>query len=165
MPVRVNIENVSRCDQVPDPTNMRRWLTAAINQHASRGEISVRLVGVEEAAEFNRRYRNQSGPTNVLSFVADIPEFVDSDLLGDLVVCAPLVNREALEQGKPAAAHWAHILVHGALHLLGYDHIQNTEALEMEALETQILGELGFAPPYAGDGGVLLAADNKAIPS
>ncbi len=165
MPVRVNIENVSRCDQVPDPTSMRRWLTAAISQHASRGEISVRLVGVEEAAEFNGRYRNQSGPTNVLSFVADIPEFVDSDLLGDLVVCAPLVNREALEQGKPAAAHWAHILVHGALHLLGYDHIQNTEALEMEALETQILGELGFAPPYAGDGGVLLAADNKAIPS
>ncbi len=164
MPVLVNIENVSRCDPVPDPADMRRWLTAAIRRQTTQGEISVRIVGLEEGTEFNNRYRKQSGPTNVLSFTADVPEFVGSDLLGDLVVCAPVINREAREQGKTAAAHWAHILVHGALHLLGYDHIENTEALEMEALETQILGELGFAPPYAGDSNAFFPADNGVIP-
>ncbi len=163
MPVLVNIENVSNSGQVPDPADMRRWLTVAVGQHATQAEINVRVVGIEEAAKFNARYRNQSGPTNVLSFAADLPEFVDSDLLGDLVVCAPVVNREACEQDKIADAHWAHILVHGALHLLGYNHIQNTEALVMEALETQILGELGFAPPYAEDYRALPPADTKAI--
>lgn len=165
MPVLVNIENVSNCNQVPDPADMRRWLTMAVGQHATQAEISVRIVGIEEAAEFNARYRNKSGPTNVLSFAADLPDFVASDLLGDLLVCAPVVNREACEQGKTADAHWAHILVHGALHLLGYNHIQNAEARVMEALETKILGELGFAPPYAEDGSASPLADNEALHS
>ncbi len=165
MPLLVNIDNASNCDQVPDPADIRRWLAGAVSPHAPDAEISVRVVGIDEAAQLNLRYRNKSGPTNILSFVADLPDCVDSALLGDLLVCAPVVNREALEQRKTADAHWAHILVHGALHLLGYNHIENTEALVMETLETQILGELGFAPPYAEDGGESPHVDNEVTHS
>jgi probable rRNA maturation factor len=99
-------------------------------------------------AQLNQHYRGKPGPTNVLSFPADLPESLQLPLLGDIVICAPVVAREAVEQGKPAAAHWAHMAVHGALHLLGYDHICETEATEMEDLETAILATLGFPCPY-----------------
>ena len=100
--------------------------------------------------QLNSAYRGKAGPTNVLSFPAEIPEGLDIPLLGDIVVCAPVVRREAVEQGKTESAHWAHMIVHGTLHLLGYDHIQNDEAEAMEALETTILAQLNYPCPYAG---------------
>src|SRR5690606_24067449 len=93
-------------------------------------------------------YRHQDKPTNVLSFPADIPAELNLPLLGDLVICAPVVEREAMEQRKTLEAHWAHMVVHGTLHLVGYDHITEPEAEEMESLETKILTGMGFPPPY-----------------
>lgn len=112
-------------------------------------EITLRLVSEAESAELNFSYRHKSGPTNVLSFPYDddfLPE--QTFYLGDLAICAPLVLKEAMQQEKSALAHWAHLTVHGLLHLLGYDHEQEVEALVMEALETQVLQQLGYADPY-----------------
>ena len=99
-------------------------------------------------AELNRMYRQKEGPTNVLSFSCDVPEGVPCQILGDLVICAPVVEREALEQNKSLEAHWAHLVVHGILHLLGFDHMEDTAAEEMEALEIKILQDLGYTNPY-----------------
>jgi probable rRNA maturation factor len=109
----------------------------------------VYIVDETESQELNFQYRKKNKPTNVLSFPADIPDEVGVPLLGDLVVCAPVVEREAKEQGKTLEAHWAHMLVHGTLHLLGYDHIEDDEANVMEALETRLITQLKFPAPYA----------------
>jgi probable rRNA maturation factor len=112
-------------------------------------ELSSRLVDEAESADLNQRYRGKTGPTNVLSFPFEPPPGTRGrKYLGDLAICAPVVAREAVEQGKDLEAHWAHLVVHGVLHLLGYDHLEEPEAQVMEALETRILGELGFPPPY-----------------
>jgi probable rRNA maturation factor len=108
----------------------------------------VRIVGEQESAELNEQYRHKSGPTNILSFPVDVPEGIELDLLGDLVICAPVVEKEALEQGKLLAHHWAHIIVHGVLHLLGYDHIDDDEAELMENKEIAILNKLHINNPY-----------------
>jgi len=111
--------------------------------------LSLRLVDEAESADFNQRYRGKVGPTNVLSFPFDPPPGGRGRCyLGDLVLCAPLVAREAAEQGKSPEAHWAHLVVHGVLHLLGHDHLDEAEAQAMEALETGILADLGYPPPY-----------------
>src|SRR5690606_41022267 len=143
-----DIDNASGSDEVPAPSAMRRWVEAALAGARDEAELAVRIVAEAESAALNSHYRHKEGPTNVLSFPADLPEAVDIPLLGDLVICAPVVAREAGEQDKSLDAHWAHMLVHGTLHLLGYDHIDDTEASEMEALETRILAGLGFPPPY-----------------
>lgn len=148
MNITVDIDNASGDDEVPDPSRMHRWVEAALVDHPGDAELAVRIVDEAESAGFNDHYRGKSGPTNVLSFPADLPEAVDIPLLGDLVICAPVVAREAREQGKDCDAHWAHMLVHGTLHLLGHDHIDTAEAEAMEALETRILTALGFPPPY-----------------
>lgn len=111
-------------------------------------EITLRIVSEAEMQDLNHRYRNVSRPTNVLSFSANLPPQLGLPLLGDIVVCAPLVAKEAREQGKPVQAHWAHLVVHGTLHLLGHDHVDDAEALRMEQLETVTLHKLGFADPY-----------------
>jgi probable rRNA maturation factor len=108
-------------------------------------------VDVAEMSTLNRDYRNKTGPTNVLSFRSDLPPGLDLPLLGDIVICAPVVATEAAQQGKPRQAHWAHLTVHGTLHLLGYDHLEDLEAEEMEALETRILASLNYPCPYEGD--------------
>ena len=116
-------------------------------------ELSLRLVDEVESADLNRRYRGKAGPTNVLSFPFEPPPGVRGrKYLGDLAICVPVVVREAAEQGKAPEAHWAHLVVHGVLHLLGYNHLDETEAQEMEALETRLLANLGFPPPYADEG-------------
>ena len=116
-------------------------------------ELSLRLVDEAESADLNQRYRGKAGPTNVLSFPFEPPPGIKGPrYLGDLVICVPVVVREAAEQGKATEAHWAHLVVHGVLHLLGYDHLDETEAQEMEALETRLLANLGFPPPYADEG-------------
>ena len=116
-------------------------------------ELSLRLVDEAESADLNQRYRGKAGPTNVLSFPFEPPPGIKGPrYLGDLVICVPVVAREAAEQGKAPEAHWAHLVVHGVLHLLGYDHLDEAEAQAMEALETRLLANLGFPPPYADEG-------------
>ncbi len=143
----IDVDNASGED-APEPASIRHWVSAALNERQPRAEIGVRIVNTDESADLNLRYRGKEGPTNVLSFAAEIPDFVQSSLLGDIVICATIVHTEANEQHKAFEAHWAHMLVHGTLHLLGYDHIKENDAATMEALETRILSELGFPPPY-----------------
>lgn len=138
----------SDCSDIPDAATMQYWVGVALAGHRDEAELSVYVVDEPEGAEFNLRYRNKPGATNVLSFPADLDLPEPLPLLGDLVICAPVVSREAREQGKSAAAHWCHMLVHGTLHLLGYDHQNDPEAERMEQLETELLASLGFAPPY-----------------
>lgn len=133
---------------LPDPSRFERWSGAAYLGKDASG-VCIVLVDEDESQALNSQYRGKRKPTNVLSFPMQLPEHVDERALGDLVICAPVVEREAKEQGKPAMAHWAHMVVHGMLHLQGYDHEVEAEALEMEALEIRILRDLGFDNPYA----------------
>jgi probable rRNA maturation factor len=143
----IDIENVSDNDDVPEPECIRRWASSALTQLAD-AELSIRIVNEEDITDLNSRYRDKHKTTNVLSFPADLPEEIDIPLLGDIIICASVVNQEALEQNKTAEAHWAHMTIHGVLHLMGYDHINDEEAEEMEALETRLLQQLGFPAPY-----------------
>ncbi|WP_343351001.1 rRNA maturation RNase YbeY [Pseudomonas sediminis] len=138
--------------QPPDETQLRRWCELALRQRTADSELTIRLVDEAEGRELNHTWRHRDYATNVLSFPAEIPDgILDIPLLGDLVICVPVVEREAAEQGKTPQAHWAHLVIHGCLHLLGYDHIEEDEALEMEELERQLLAELGHPDPYADD--------------
>ncbi|AQT59729.1 rRNA maturation RNase YbeY [Cellvibrio mixtus] len=149
MAYQIDIESNSQSQQIPALAELERWVSAALqSQKLEDAEVSLYIVDEDESQELNNQYRGKDYPTNVLSFPADIPEEVGVPLLGDLVVCAPVVEREAREQGKTLAAHWAHMLVHGSLHLLGFDHIDDGEAEEMEALETEIITGLGYPAPY-----------------
>ena len=136
---------------IPSPASFRLWVEAALRGAKRRKatELSIRIVGADEGRALNRDYRGKDYATNVLSFEAGLPPELKLPLIGDMVICAPVVAREAAEQGKRVRNHWAHLTVHGALHLLGYDHIVATEAEAMEALETRILAGLGIADPYA----------------
>lgn len=141
----------------PDDAAFRRWCELALRQRTADSEMTIRLVDEAEGRELNHTYRHKDYATNVLSFPADVPDdLLDIPLLGDLVICVPVVEREAAEQGKPLEAHWAHLVIHGCLHLLGYDHIDDDEAEEMEALERELLAELGHPDPYADDENELL---------
>lgn len=146
---QIDIESNSQSQHLPGEAQIAHWIRCALaSQQLAEGEVSVYIVDSDEGRELNREYRARDYATNVLSFPADIPPEVELPLLGDLVVCAPVVEREAQEQHKPLDAHWAHMLIHGSLHLLGYDHIEDGEAETMEALETQLLASLGYADPY-----------------
>ncbi|WP_336605349.1 rRNA maturation RNase YbeY [Stutzerimonas stutzeri] len=142
---------------VPDEAELRRWCELALHQRTADSELTIRLVDEAEGRELNRDYRDKDYATNVLSFPADVPDgpggvpMLDIPLLGDLVICVPVVEREATEQGKALQAHWAHLVIHGCLHLLGYDHLEDDEAEEMESLERQLLAELGHPDPYADE--------------
>jgi probable rRNA maturation factor len=146
--IELCLQNASSAATVPAVSDFERWLAVALESMAA-AILTIRIVDEAESAELNQRYRQKSGATNVLSFPADLPDEVELPLLGDLVICAPLVQSEALAQGKPVTAHWAHLVIHGSLHLLGYDHIEMAEAQEMESLETLLLQQLGFPDPYA----------------
>jgi probable rRNA maturation factor len=149
--VIVTVQNASRSAGVPARKELERWARSALAAEA-RGELTVRIVDEEESADLNSRYRRKKGATNVLSFPAEAPPAAAGrELLpfGDVVICAPVVEREAREQRKPPAAHWAHMVVHGALHLQGYDHEKEQDARIMEARERALLGELGFPDPYS----------------
>jgi probable rRNA maturation factor len=147
MKVELCLQNASAVQDIPDETEIRLWLQAAL-QFMPEAVLTIRVVDEDESAALNQQYRQKTGATNVLSFPADLPEEIELPLLGDLVICAPLVQTEARAQGKPERAHWAHLVIHGTLHLLGYDHIEEAEAEEMECLETRLLKRLGFADPY-----------------
>ncbi|UVE19791.1 rRNA maturation RNase YbeY [Pseudomonas sp. LS44] len=136
----------------PTISQFQQWCELALRQRSADSELTIRLVDEAEARELNSTYRHKDYATNVLSFPAEVPdELLDIPLLGDLVICVAVVEREAAEQGKTSEAHWAHLVIHGCLHLLGYDHIDEVEAEEMEALERQLLAELGHPDPYRDD--------------
>ena len=142
------------CEQesgLPTAEQIEQWATAAVQPKSDEVEMTVRIVDEAESNALNLNYRGKDRPTNVLSFPFECPDEVELPLLGDLVICRQVVEREAQEQDKPVMAHWAHMVVHGSLHLLGYDHIEDDEAEEMESLETQIMTGLDFADPYLSE--------------
>ncbi|MGY1424236.1 rRNA maturation RNase YbeY [Lysobacter sp. A289] len=133
---------------IPAAVSFRRWVAAALDGRIRQADLAIRLVDDKEGRAFNRHYRGKDYATNVLSFPADLPEGVTLPLLGDLLICVPVVVREAREQGKRLNEHYAHLTVHGALHLLGWDHEDEREAECMEQLEREILATLGISDPY-----------------
>lgn len=147
--VELDVQYASEAPSLPSEADLERWALAALQTERAFVELTIRIVDEAESQALNREYRRRDRPTNVLSFPFEAPPGAVSDLLGDLVICAPVVAREASEQGKPLAAHWAHMVVHGVMHLLGYDHERDEEAEHMEALESDRLAALGIADPYA----------------
>ncbi|MCR4301105.1 MAG: rRNA maturation RNase YbeY, partial [Sulfuricaulis sp.] len=149
MKLKLSVQYGTHRAGLPATSTIRCWAHAALRGMIHpRLALGVRIVGAAESAALNRRFRRRRGPTNVLSFPFDPPSGLRSDLLGDLVICAPVVRREAREQDKLLRAHWAHMVVHGILHLRGYDHRKRNDATLMEKKEIRILGELGFPNPY-----------------
>ena len=135
-------------ENLPSEEQLTEWVTAALKGRLDTAELSIRIVSPEESRALNHQYRGKDSATNVLSFPFEMPEGIELDLLGDLVVCATVVAREAEEQNKPLFNHWCHMVIHGVLHLLGFDHINNEEAEEMEQLEREILANLNIPDPY-----------------
>lgn len=149
MNAKIDVQVASNTGELPSLDQFEAWARAVLADSGGSAELTVRLVDERESAELNHTYRNRSGPTNVLSFPFEAPAGIDLPLIGDVVICAPVVRREADEQNKSSSAHFAHMVVHGALHLLGYDHKNSSEAERMEAKERRILATLGFPDPYA----------------
>ena len=150
--IELDLQLATEAGDLPAEAQLRRWVELALRQRTADSELTIRLVDAEEGQELNRTYRYKDYATNVLSFPAEVPDgLLDIPLLGDLVICVPVVEREAREQNKALEAHWAHLVIHGCLHLLGYDHIDDEEAEEMEGLERQLLAELGYPDPYRDD--------------
>jgi probable rRNA maturation factor len=147
MPLHAEIQMATSAGDVPERAALRRWAASAWTT-GDEASVVIRVVDEAESAELNGAYRHKQGPTNVLSFPFEAPPGIEEQHLGDVVICAPVVAREAAEQGKAAEAHWAHMVVHGMLHLQGYDHIEEADARRMEALEKRILKELGYGEPY-----------------
>jgi len=145
----IEIQTVFESLGQPDHQQIQLWVDTALEDYDQDTEIVVRIVDERESAELNEQYRHKSGPTNILSFSVDLPEGIELDLLGDLVICAPVLEKEALEQDKLLVHHWAHIIVHGVLHLLGYDHIDEAQAELMENKEIAILNKLHINNPYS----------------
>jgi probable rRNA maturation factor len=148
MSIILDLQLASTADNLPSEAQIQLWLNAAVSPFQPVAEVTVRIVDETESQQLNFDYREKDKPTNVLSFPFQCPPGIELPLLGDLVICAGVVAQEAKEQNKSLDAHWAHMVVHGSLHLLGFDHINDDDALEMEAEEIQILAELGFADPY-----------------
>jgi len=144
----IEIQTIFKSNGQPEQEQIQRWVDAALDGFNQDTEIVVRIVDEQESAELNEQYRLKPGPTNILSFPVEVPEGIELNLLGDLVVCAPVLEKEALEQHKALTDHWAHIIVHGVLHLLGYDHIDETQAELMEKKEITILNKLNIKNPY-----------------
>lgn len=139
----------------PTEDEIKHWITQALSGFKTEASLAIRLVDENEMRQINLQYRNKDKTTNVLSFPCQLPEPLKQEQLGDILICAPVVIQEAQAQHIPVEHHWAHLVVHGTLHLLGYDHEQPDEAERMEALETQILNCLGYPDPY----GVILLHD------
>lgn len=149
MTVELDLQHASDAQGVPDREDFLVWCRAALNGYGKPAELTIRVVDEAEGRSLNHQYRGRDYATNVLSFPAELPEgLLDIPLLGDLVICAPVVAREAAEQGKALQSHWAHLVVHGCLHLLGYDHVEEDEAAQMETLETGLLHGMGYPDPY-----------------
>jgi len=150
MSITLDLQNDEALADIPTDEQFVLWVQASLQLKFDDLEQTIRVVDEPESQALNRQYRGKDAPTNVLSFPAEIPH-IDYQCLGDLVICAPLVIAEAQTQGKAIEAHWAHLVVHGMLHLQGFDHQTDAEAEEMEALEVEILSTLGYINPYNND--------------
>lgn len=147
--VILDLQIVSENTQgLPTKAQFMQWLEAVLPQFQPISEVTIRIVDEAESHELNLTYRGKDRPTNVLSFPFEAPPEVELPLLGDLIICRQVVEKEAAEQDKTVEEQWAHMVIHGCLHLLGYDHIEDDEAEEMEGLETEILQKLGYEDPY-----------------
>jgi len=144
----IELQTASTAPDLPSEQQLQLWIDTALEEISRDTEIVIRLVDEQESQALNEQYRHKQGPTNILSFPADLPEGIELDLLGDLVICAPVVAKEALAQHKTSLAHWAHIVIHGVLHLLGYDHIDDDDAELMESKEIALLKKLNIDNPY-----------------
>jgi len=144
----LDFQIVSKSEHLPSKAMFQTWVDAILTDESQDSEIVIRIVDENEMIQFNDQYRGKKNVTNILSFPFDPPEQTESDLLGDLLVCAPVVELEAQQQNKLIEHHWAHMIIHGVLHLIGYDHIDDLEAEEMEALEIKILKIIKINNPY-----------------
>ncbi len=146
----ITVQRAVAKNEMPAATQLKQWAKEVLKSKTPDVEMTIRIVTVAEMTELNTQYRHKTGATNVLSFPYDMPVGLDDGpvLLGDIVICANIVQQEAAAQGKPVIAHWAHMVVHGTLHLLGYDHETPADADIMESLEKMILKKLGFSDPY-----------------
>lgn len=148
MTIELELQIATNVQTLPHPAQFREWVGASLAGRIDTAELTIRIVDIEEITELNQTYRKKTGPTNVLSFPAEIDEEFGMPLLGDIIICADIVQQEALAQDIELLAHWAHMVVHGTLHLLGYDHMQQDEAEIMETIEEDILTNLGYPAPY-----------------
>lgn len=167
MSYQIHIQNMSRIKKIPTKNQIKSWITSALNTQINHAEITVRIVDENESAQLNQQFRQKQGPTNILSFPyasfdasnkqslinntdvnTEFSAIKKHALMGDLVICAPIVLSEAATQHKSVESHWAHLMIHGSLHLLGYDHMSEEQADIMENLEITILHSLGFNNPY-----------------
>jgi probable rRNA maturation factor len=154
--LKLEVQRVSELDAAPTDDELLAWAAAALSAEPGRVQLGIRLVDEVESRELNHRYRHQDRATNVLSFPAELEPGLSDVLrdvgepvpLGDVVICVPVMYREAAEQGKTLRQHWAHLVIHGVLHLLGHEHETPAGARRMEALETELLQGLGFGDPY-----------------
>lgn len=149
MNIDVDLQIASSAKNLPTEAEFSTWVTCALKPYNKSFELTIRIVEIEESQQLNLQYRQKDKPTNVLSFPFEVPEGIELDLLGDLVICADIVAQEALEQNKAIKDHWAHLVIHGCLHLLGFDHIEDSDAEEMESLEVSLLSQLNINDPYA----------------
>jgi probable rRNA maturation factor len=147
MTIELDVQRATTFQPLPENRQFEIWVAAALQEHGS-AVLTIRIVEREEMHHLNQHFRGKDAATNVLSFPADLPDAVDLPLLGDVVLCAPVVAEEARLQGKPLEAHWAHLTIHGVLHLLGHDHQEAGEAALMESLEIKLLESLGVPNPY-----------------
>ena len=148
MQIKVNIQRATKTRNLPSNQRIRTWVHVTLEGRVQQAELTVRMVGTREATRLNQEWRRKKGPTNVLSFPADDRHGLAPGFLGDIVLCAPVIVREAMQQGKSPDAHWAHMIIHGTLHLIGYDHKKPAETRKMESLEIKILAAMGIADPY-----------------
>lgn len=148
--MKINIQYAADKKLAPVKPLLTQWASQALAGSSENSEVTIRIVDIKEMSELNSKYRRKTGPTNVLSFPADIPAAMSDEfpLLGDIIICAEVVNREAAEQNKLQQSHWAHMVIHGIFHLLGYDHVRDEDAEKMEQLEINVMRELGFENPY-----------------
>ncbi len=145
--VRIDLQNDDSIRPIPDLEQLTLWVETSLQQQYDNLEQTIRMVGEAESRTLNHQFRKIDSPTNVLSFPSN-HDYLDYQCLGDLVICAPIVVAEAAQQGKAEVAHWAHLVVHGMLHLQGFDHTLDAETKNMEALEVEILSSLGYINPY-----------------
>ncbi len=146
--MNLEIQRICQSSSIPDDSQLNAWTKLGLQESNQDSEILIRIVDENESAALNQQYRQKPGPTNVLSFPFDAPENLEINLLGDLVVCAPVIEKEARQQGKSVNDHWAHIILHGILHLQGFDHIEESDANAMEALEVKLLKTININNPY-----------------
>ncbi len=146
--IKITLQALTSNTFIPSRYFLQRWVNKALSKQVGTNAVNIRLVSKKESAALNSTYRHKNGPTNILSFPFEPPPGVSSAFLGDLVICAPLVNQQAKQQAKTPLTHWAHLVIHGCLHLIGYDHVHDKDATKMETLEIKLLEELGYENPY-----------------